>query len=85
MFLRRLHKMHAPEGLDVILELRGLFVKIGQLMSSRADFIPRPYVDAFSSLQDTVPPNDQEIIDAILRESLDFDGVFESFGEVLGR
>lgn len=80
----RLHKMHAPEGLDVILELRGLFVKIGQLMSSRADFIPRPYVDAFSSLQDTVPPNDQEIIDAILRESLDFDDVFDSFGEVLG-
>jgi predicted unusual protein kinase regulating ubiquinone biosynthesis (AarF/ABC1/UbiB family) len=49
-----LHTKHAPTGLKVILELRGLFVKIGQVMSSRADFIPRQYVDAFTTLQDQV-------------------------------
>lgn len=49
-----LHTKHAPTGLKLILELQGLFVKIGQVMSSRADFIPRQYVDAFTTLQDQV-------------------------------
>lgn len=86
----RLHAMHAPASLDVILELRGLFVKIGQVMSSRADFVPRQYVDCFHTLQDAVPPWETERVEAIVRESLrttqnvDFEDVFESFGEVLG-
>ena len=86
----RLHAMHAPASLDVILELRGLFVKIGQVMSSRADFVPRQYVDCFHTLQDAVPPWEKDRVEAIVRESLrthqnvDFEDVFESFGEVLG-
>lgn len=86
----RLHAMHAPASLDVILDLRGLFVKIGQVMSSRADFVPRQYVDCFHTLQDSVPPWDKERVEAIVRESLrttqnvDMEDVFESFGEVLG-
>jgi len=86
----RLHATHAPASLDVILELRGLFVKIGQVMSSRADFVPRQYVDCFRTLQDAVPPWETERVEAIVRESLrdtqdvDFEDVFESFGDVLG-
>ena len=82
---------HAPTGLKVILELRGLYVKIGQVMSSRADFIPRQYVDAFSTVQDQVPPWEKERIERIITDSLrscqdiDMHDVFESIGEVLGR
>mmetsp|Transcript_8962 Transcript_8962/g.21782 ORF Transcript_8962/g.21782 Transcript_8962/m.21782 type:complete len:571 (-) Transcript_8962:186-1898(-) len=85
-----LHTKHAPAGLKVILELRGLYVKIGQVLSSRADFVPRQYVDAFSTLQDQAPPYEKERIVKIVRDSLhssqgvDMDDVFESFGEVLG-
>ena len=87
-----LHVRHAPTALVVILELRGLYVKIGQLMSSRADFIPRQYVDVFATLQDEVPPYAKERIEDIVRESLrtcqgvdNMDDVFEWVGEVLGR
>jgi len=87
----KLHSMHAPGGLDVILELRGLFVKIGQVMSSRADFVPRQYVDAFHTLQDSVPPWEKGRVEAIVRESLRreqnlaMEDVFENgLGEVLG-
>lgn len=87
----RLHTRHAPTGLKVILELRGLYVKIGQVMSSRADFIPRQYIDVFSTLQDEVPPYELDRIEGILRESLrccqgvELEDVFESIGDVLGR
>ena len=86
----KLHSMHAQTGLKVILDLRGLFVKIGQVMSSRADFIPRQYIDVFSSLQDSVPPWDVGHVQEIVRDSLEscqglnFEEVFDSIGEVLG-
>lgn len=86
----KLHSIHAQTGLKVILDLRGLFVKIGQVMSSRADFIPRPYIDVFSSLQDSVPPWDDSRIKETIRDSLEscqglqLEEVFESIGEVLG-
>lgn len=87
----KLHHRHAPTSLDVILELRGLYVKIGQVMSSRADFVPRPYIDAFGRLQDEVPAWPLDRIKRIVQESLqqtgkglEMDQVFESFGEVLG-
>ncbi|KAL7538746.1 hypothetical protein ACHAXR_009624 [Thalassiosira sp. AJA248-18] len=85
-----LHAKHAPTGLKVILDLRGLYVKIGQVMSSRADFIPRQYVDVFSTLQDQVDPWPTERIEGIVRESLrtsqgvDIEDVFDNIGEVLG-
>ena len=86
-----LHTKHAPTGLKVVLDLRGLYVKIGQVLSSRADFIPRQYVDVFSTLQDQAPPYEKERILRIVQDSLqsvqgvEMDEVFESFGEVLGR
>lgn len=86
----KLHTLHAPTGLKCILELRGLFVKIGQVMSSRADFVPRQYVDVFSELQDSVPPWEKERVQRIVQQSLmdsqglKMEDVFESFDEVLG-
>ena len=59
-------------------------------MSSRADFVPSQYVDCFHTLQDAVPPWEKERMVGIVRESLrdsqglDFEDVFEEFGEVLG-
>ena len=60
-------------------------------MSSRADFIPRQYVDVFTTLQDNAPPWDKDRIEAIINDSLqscqqvNMNDVFESIGEVLGR
>lgn len=47
----------APEELTNELERMGpTFVKLGQILSSRADLLPKPYLDALSRLQDKVKP-----------------------------
>ena len=46
-----------PEELANDLEAMGpLYIKLGQLLSSRFDLLPSPYVHALSRLQDNVPP-----------------------------
>jgi predicted unusual protein kinase regulating ubiquinone biosynthesis (AarF/ABC1/UbiB family) len=64
-----------------------LFIKIGQVMSSRPDFMPSIYIDHFSELQDNVPAYPTDDIKAIISTSLlnhhglEFDQVFETFAD----
>ena len=47
----------APDDLPADLEKLGpAFVKLGQLLSTRADLLPLPYLEALSRLQDKVEP-----------------------------
>ena len=59
-FLRRELKNGAlspAERMRLALEELGpTFVKLGQLLSTRPDIIPRPFVQEFAKLQDMVPP-----------------------------
>jgi len=54
----KLHNRYAQPALDLILHLRGLYVKLGQVMSSRPDFMPPQYIHVFTELQDNIPPWD---------------------------
>lgn len=46
-----------PEQLADDLEALGpTFIKLGQLLSSRSDLLPQPYLDALSRLQDDIEP-----------------------------
>jgi len=65
----RLHDEYSPRVFNLFLSLRGLYVKIGQVLSSRADFIPRQYVDLFSTLQDDVPARPTKEIMKIIEKS----------------
>jgi len=87
----RLHDLYSPKSIDIILNLRGLYIKIGQVLSSRPDFIPRQYVDVFSTVQDSVPPRPFDEVKSMVEESLEleqglqFDQVFSSFdAEAIG-
>jgi ubiquinone biosynthesis protein len=56
-----------PAALARELEKLGpTFVKLGQLLSTRADLLPLPYIDALSKLQDDLEPvPTQDVIDVI--------------------
>jgi predicted unusual protein kinase regulating ubiquinone biosynthesis (AarF/ABC1/UbiB family) len=61
----------APEQLARDLEALGpTFVKLGQVLSSRPDLLPRPYLDALERLQDNVKPFPFPDVQAIIEEDL---------------
>jgi hypothetical protein len=79
-----LHETYAPRTLSLILQMRGIFIKFGQVLSSRPDFVPSQYIDLLQTLQDNVPPLDEGKIIDIVRDSLWKDHGLE-LGEVFER
>lgn len=67
---QRLHERYALPALDLILHLRGLYVKMGQILSSRPDFMPPQYVHVFSELQDNMPARDTDMVHAVALQAL---------------
>ncbi|KAJ3373121.1 hypothetical protein GGF31_001109 [Allomyces arbusculus] len=77
-----LHKQYAPTALDLILQLRGLYIKIGQVMTTRSDLVPQAYRDALAPLLDQVPsalPNDE--VAEIVRKELGVTDLHDVFAE----
>jgi predicted unusual protein kinase regulating ubiquinone biosynthesis (AarF/ABC1/UbiB family) len=60
----------AGELADDIERLGPTFIKLGQLLSTRADFIPPVYMEALSRLQDRVKPFPYEEVEAIVAVEL---------------
>eukprot|EP01103_Thecamoeba_quadrilineata_P006992 TRINITY_DN1675_c0_g1_i2.p1 TRINITY_DN1675_c0_g1~~TRINITY_DN1675_c0_g1_i2.p1 ORF type:complete len:507 (-),score=90.32 TRINITY_DN1675_c0_g1_i2:276-1736(-) len=82
-----LHNIYAPVILRLILNLRGLFIKIGQVGAMRGDIVPDVYQKQLAQLFDKVPAlsgkEAREIAEKALGRPLE--EVFESFDdEVLG-
>eukprot|EP00164_Ancoracysta_twista_P003420 GFYU01004561.1.p1 GENE.GFYU01004561.1~~GFYU01004561.1.p1 ORF type:complete len:646 (-),score=186.86 GFYU01004561.1:56-1993(-) len=80
----QLHEKYASKVLDVVTTLKGLYIKLAQVGSTRADFVPKPYLDAFVTLQDEVPPRDAWEIKQIIEEELNapLETVFADFNDV---
>jgi ubiquinone biosynthesis protein len=61
----------APDELAADLEKLGpTFVKLGQLLSTRADLLPLPFLEALARLQDQVEPFPQDEVEEIVSEEL---------------
>ena len=64
-------KESQPEELASDLEYLGAtFIKLGQLLSTRGDLLPEPYLDALARLQDKVEPFSFAEVDAIVSSEL---------------
>ena len=69
MFLRG--GFPSPLRIRLVLEELGpSFVKLGQLMSTRADVFPREYIAEFKRLQDMVPPVPFEEVKAVIEREV---------------
>ncbi|MEO1133622.1 MAG: AarF/ABC1/UbiB kinase family protein [Cyanobacteria bacterium J06639_1] len=61
-----------PEVLrNILVELGPVFVKLGQLLSTRPDLVPPSYIRALSDLQTNVPAVDWAEVEVLLRKQLD--------------
>src|SRR5258706_8146671 len=61
------------KGLELASDLERLgptYVKLGQLLSSRADLLPTAYLDALRRLQDDVEPFSYEEVESIVESEL---------------
>lgn len=79
-----LHETLAPEPFDKTLppepradelardleKMGPTFIKLGQLLSTRADFLPPAYIQALTRLQDNIDPFSFEEVDAIVSDEL---------------
>ena len=71
-----------PErALRVVEDLGPTFVKLGQILSTRPDILPPDYIEAFSKLQDAVPPFSGEEAEFIVAQELrqPVDELFQTF------
>jgi len=60
----------APKLVDLIIRMGGIYVKIGQVMSTIGQgLLPQQYVDALKPLQDGLPPRKYDEISRIIEQS----------------
>jgi len=74
------------EGEDLATDLERMgptFIKLGQLLSTRADLLPAPYLESLSRLQDSLEPFPFEVVRETIEEELGvrLSRAFESFDE----
>ncbi len=62
------HRLNARRIEAAIIKLRGLFIKVGQLISIMANVLPDAFREELQGLQDQVPPRPYRDIEARLRE-----------------
>jgi ubiquinone biosynthesis protein len=55
---------------NILTDLGPVYVKLGQLLSTRPDLLPPAYIEALSTLQSTVPAVDPKDIEAYIRQYL---------------
>ena len=82
----QLHQRHAPQVLQVMLDLKGLYVKLGQVLSVTALPIPDVYRQHFRTLQSDVPGYEAfEAVQQVLCRELqtdDLESIFVSIDPI---
>ena len=78
---REKHKRNALRIEAAIVRLRGLFIKVGQLISIMANFLPDAFRHELAALQDQVPPGPYKDIEDRLRQEFGGRGPRDLFAE----
>ncbi len=64
-------RLPSPEVLrNILVELGPVYVKLGQLLSTRPDILPGRYVDTLTDLQANVPPVPWSQIESLIKQEL---------------
>ena len=79
------HHYTKPEHVRVAIEeLGATFIKLGQILSTRADILPPEYIAELTKLQDQAPPVDSAVIEEMIVEEFGYPitKVFATFDPV---
>lgn len=81
--IEKVHLKNAERTKIAILELKGLFTKVGQLLSIMSNILPDAYAQVLESLQDKAPAGDFKSMSKIIQEELNepISALFSSFNE----
>lgn len=63
-------RRQAAEFVAALVELGPTFIKVGQMLSARADLLPPEYIEELSKLQDTIPPSPFDQMRTVLLKEL---------------
>lgn len=76
-------KAKAKAFRERLVELGPAYIKLGQVLSTRPDLLPKPYIDELEHLQDDVPPMSFEEVEKTIEEELHsrISKLFASFEE----
>jgi ubiquinone biosynthesis protein len=66
----RLDEKNSKRMLAGMLRQRGVYIKLGQVMSIMGGFLPPPYIERLETLQDAVPPHPFDEIERAFVESV---------------
>ncbi|XP_042392295.1 uncharacterized protein LOC121983739 isoform X2 [Zingiber officinale] len=77
------HERNARRVLNLMIEMEGLWVKLGQYLSTRADVLPEAYICLLKQLQDSLPPRRLEEVCQTIENELgkDMGDIFSQFVE----
>jgi predicted unusual protein kinase regulating ubiquinone biosynthesis (AarF/ABC1/UbiB family) len=77
----RVDERNAQRLLDAMLSLRGVYIKLGQVLSIMGGFLPRVYIKKLSVLQDKVPSHPYAEVEKVFKREFHKtpDQCFESF------
>jgi predicted unusual protein kinase regulating ubiquinone biosynthesis (AarF/ABC1/UbiB family) len=64
------HEINSKRMINLCLSLRGFYLKTGQFLGTRHDFMPIQYIEKLSRLHDNVPPLNAKKIRNILKKEL---------------
>src|SRR5690242_20858325 len=53
---KKIHRRNARRMFKGFVRLRGVYIKLGQILSVMGTFLPREYTEELEGLQDDVPP-----------------------------
>jgi predicted unusual protein kinase regulating ubiquinone biosynthesis (AarF/ABC1/UbiB family) len=81
--IKRLHEKNALRVKQAITELKGLFTKVGQLLSVLSTILPDAYAQVLESLQDKAPASPFEYTKKTIQTALgeSIESVFKSFDQ----
>src|SRR5215475_8479875 len=68
---KKVNRRNARRMYKGFVRLRGVYIKLGQILSIMGTFLPREYVEELEALQDDVPPTSFKKIAATFEEAFD--------------